>query len=61
MDAPEVRVTNPSEWRVSLGAQRPAAIFLTETISESHADTIVSELGEIDPNIPIVMLSDDGD
>lgn len=61
MDAPEVRVTNPTEWRSSLGTQRPAAIFLTETITDSHADTIVAELGEIDPNIPIVMLSDDGE
>lgn len=59
MDAPEVRITVPEHWRSALGEQRPAAIFLAETVSEQKIATIIDEIGSLDPNIPIVLLSDD--
>ncbi len=59
MDAPEVRIAVPAEWRTSLGQQRPAAIFLTDSLSADTAESIVREVGALDPNIPIVLLSDE--
>ena len=59
MDAPEVRIVIPEEWKQALGTRRPAAIFLTETLSEDKVNKILDELGALDPNVPIVLLSDD--
>ena len=59
MDAPEVRITVPEEWKQTLGNQRPAAIFLTEMVSPEKVREILEELGTLDPNIPVVLLSDD--
>ena len=60
MDAPEVRITIPEEWKNALGQQRPAAIFLTDAVSEVKVNCILDELAEIDPNVPVVLLSDEG-
>lgn len=59
MDAPEVRITVPEEWKQTLGSQRPAAIFLTDLVSPEKVSEILEELGTLDPNIPVVLLSDD--
>ena len=57
MDAPSVRVLHPNRWRENVEDLRIAAVFLSDSVSEAASDRVVRDIGRIDPNIPIVMLS----
>lgn len=57
MDAPEVRVADPANWQSRIGDSRLAAIFLGNDIPKKELDRIIGAVGELDPNIPIVLVS----
>lgn len=59
MDAPEVRITIPDQWRDAVQDRRFAAIFLAETVSHDVAQSIMKEMESIDPNVPIVLMTGD--
>ncbi len=59
MDSPAVRISVPDEWQAQLGASRAAAIFLAETLPPDTIERIVQEIGNLDPNIPIVLMDKD--
>lgn len=59
MDAPRVRIAAPSNWRKRLGDCRLAAIFLGDDLEKDVIDGLINDVGEIDPNTPIVMVSAD--
>ena len=56
MDAPAVRVANPDNWRSRVGDQRLAAVFLGEDMPKNELDQLITDLGEYDPNVSIVLV-----
>ena len=56
MDAPEVRVATPSEWREVAEATRVEAVFVGPDLDEDEVHGLLAGIGELDPSIPIVML-----
>ncbi|NOX67765.1 MAG: hypothetical protein GXP15_01125 [Gammaproteobacteria bacterium] len=60
MDAPRVRIAAPDNWLKRLGDCRLAAIFLGDDLEPDVIDGLITDVGEIDPNTPIVMVSADG-
>ena len=59
MDAPEVQTATPSEWRHAVGTSRLDAVFVGPDLTDGEIRTVVGEVGEMDPNIPIVMLHEE--
>lgn len=59
MDAPAVCTAHPANWRACVGERRLAAIFLSSDLPEVERDSLLEEVGRLDPNVPIVMV--DGD
>ncbi len=59
MDAPRVRVSGPNNWRKRLGDCRLAAIFLGDDLEQDVIDQVIKDVGDVDPNTPIVMVSAD--
>lgn len=60
MDAPRVRISDAENWRKRLGDCRLAAVFLGDDLEQDVIDSVITDVGEVDPNTPIVMLSADG-
>ena len=56
MDAPTVRTGTPGEWREQIGDGRLDAVFVGADLTESEVRTVVGDVAELDPNVPIVML-----
>ncbi len=54
MDAPRVSVVGPNDWRARLGNRRLAAIFVGDDLDQDALDRVIREVGEFDPNTPIV-------
>lgn len=61
MDAPRVAVAGPGDWRDQLGDSRLAAVFISDAVDEEERDRLISDIGELDPNTPIVMVTGDRD
>ncbi len=57
MDAPRVRVAAPDNWRNRLGDCRLAAIFLGDDLEPDVINRLIGDVGNVDPNTPIVMIS----
>lgn len=57
MDAPRVEVASPAAWRDRLGASRLAAVFISRDVAPPDRDRVISDIGELDPNTPIVMVA----
>ena len=57
MDAPDVMTAEPGEWRERVGDRTIDALFVGADLSPSVVDQLLSDIGSIDPNIPIVMLT----
>ena len=55
MDTPHVRTARPGDWRDALGDDRLEALFIGPDITADEADQLVGDIGEFDPNVPIVM------
>ena len=58
MDEPEIRTATPGEWRERLGNQRLGAVFIGSDLAEIEVRIIVGEVGDLDPNTPIVLMHD---
>lgn len=61
MDAPHVCTATPKEWRQQIGESRLEAVFIGPDLSDRDIRAVVRDIGELDPNIPIVMISEDED
>ena len=60
MDAPSVRIANCDDWREQLGERRLAAVFVGDDLARAEMDRLIREVGELDPNAPIVRVSASG-
>ena len=58
MDTPQVCSARPREWRHLVGDRRVEAVFVGPDLDDGEVRTLVGDIGELDPNIPIVMLSE---
>ena len=59
MDTPSVCTATPGEWRKCLGENRLEAIFLGPGLPSSDVKKVMVDVGDMDPNVPIVMLHGD--
>jgi hypothetical protein len=60
MDTPNVRTALPGQWRQQLGDRRLEALFVGPDLSTDEIDTLLVDVGEFDPNVPIVMMQAEG-
>lgn len=58
MDAPRVRVTVPEQWRETLGDYRLQALFLGPDLADQEVEDLITDVGALDPNASIVMLTE---
>ena len=56
MDEPDVCTSTPAQWQSCVGTGRLNAVFMGPDLTESEVRAVVGDLGNLDPNIPIVML-----
>lgn len=56
MDAPSVCMATPDGWRQQAGDERVDAVFVGPDLTDGDVRALVSDIGDLDPNIPIVML-----
>jgi DNA-binding NtrC family response regulator len=61
MDAPHVCTATPLKWRQQIGDSRVEAVFIGPDLSDKDIRALVDDIGELDPNIPIVMITEDHD
>ena len=61
MDSPRVQIASPEDWRQRLGDRRLAAIFMGDDLPREQIDRLMTDIAEVDPNAPIVMVSADPD
>ena len=61
MDAPHVCTATPTGWRKEVGEQRLDAVFIGPDLDDMEIHALVDDIGKLDPNIPIVMLTDRAD
>ncbi len=59
MDAPRVQISAPDHWRSELGDRRLAAVFLGKDLAGDQIKRLMSDIGELDPNVPIVVVNGD--
>ena len=59
MDSPPVVIAAPEDWQKRLGGQRLDALFIGPDMTEREVGKLLADIGELDPNIPIVMMSGD--
>lgn len=58
MDTPRVCSARPRDWHKQVGDRRVEAVFVGPDLHEGEVRSLVGDIGELDPNIPIVMLSE---
>lgn len=56
MDMPRVGTAAPGEWRSKLGNHKLEALFVSPDLSTAEIDELLGDIGQLDPNIPIVMM-----
>ncbi|HLT90938.1 MAG TPA: hypothetical protein VKZ85_08345 [Woeseiaceae bacterium] len=56
MDVPQVRVAEPGNWRSRIGDRRLAAVFISDALERGVVHSVIAEVGEHDPNVPIVVV-----
>ena len=59
MDTPPVIIAAPDDWQHELGTQRLEALFVGPDMSDGEVDRLLKDVGDLDPNIPIVMMNED--
>ena len=57
MDVPQVKIAAPETWRSGVGDRRLAAIFLSDDLDQERLRQLISDVGEHDPNVPIVFVN----
>lgn len=58
MDAPQVCTATPAKWQQQVGESRLEAVFIGPGLNDKEIRSLVDGIGNLDPNIPIVMLSE---
>jgi len=58
MDAPNVCTATPAGWREQVGDRRLEAVFIGPDLTDKDIHALVDDIGQLDPNIPIVMITD---
>ena len=58
MDAPHVCTATPTGWREEVGDHRLEAVFIGPDLDDKDIHALVDDIGQMDPNIPIVMITD---
>ena len=61
MDAPEVCTATPTDWRATVGDRRLDAIFVGADLTDREVRTLLGDVEESDPNVPIVLLKEAAD
>lgn len=56
MDAPLVECVLPAKWQSRLGNRRLSAVFLGPGMDARTCESIISEIGKLDPNTSIVIV-----
>ena len=59
MDVPQVQIVTPEGWRDEVRDRRIAAVFLSDALGQDRMQRVIRELGELDPNVPIVLVEDE--
>ena len=57
MDAPQVQIASPDDWRKRLRKRRLAAVFLDAGMEKSQQERLIQNIGEFDRNVPIVRIN----
>ena len=58
MDSPAVTTSSPCRWRERLGDHRLEALFVGPDLSDKDIDALLTDIGEYDPNVPIVLVGE---
>jgi hypothetical protein len=58
MDVPQVQIAFPEDWRSRVGERRLAAVFLSGDLDQARLHRVISDVGEHDPNVPIIIVND---
>ena len=61
MDAPHVCTATPKKWQEQVGDSRVEAVFIGPDLSDRDIRGVVTEIGQLDPNIPVVVITEDLD
>ncbi len=59
MDNTDVHVATPGKWQEALGTAELEALFLGADLGEQEVNAVLTEVSEIDPDVPIVLMQDD--
>ncbi|MEX2257870.1 MAG: hypothetical protein WD672_04100 [Woeseia sp.] len=57
MDVPQVQVVAADNWPADVGDRRLAAVFLSDTLDQDKLRKVISDVGELDPNVSIVLVN----
>ncbi len=57
MDVINVCSAAPGDWRRKIGEKRPETIFVGADLTDSDVNDLLTEVGELDPNVPVVMMN----
>ena len=60
MDMPSVITAIPGDWQERLGERRLEAMFVGPALSDTQVAGLMSELEDVDPNVPVVMMQESG-
>jgi DNA-binding NtrC family response regulator len=58
MDAPNVCTATPAKWQQQIGGSRLEAVFIGPDLTDQDVRALVDDIGKLDPNIPIVMITE---
>lgn len=58
MDVQQVQIAAPESWRSGVGDYRLAAVFLSGDLDHDRLHRVIADVGEHDPNVPIVIVND---
>lgn len=58
MDSPAVATATPKRWRERLGDHRLEALFVGPDLSDKDLNVLLADIGDYDPNIPIVLVGE---
>lgn len=61
MDAPHVCTATPKKWQEQVGDSRLEAVFIGPDLTDRDIRRVVTEIGDLDPNIPVVVITEDLD
>jgi len=56
MEAESVEIANVSSWREHLDQRRLSAVFVAPDLSSERSVKLLSEIGEFDPGVSIVVV-----